>query len=101
MSDGPSANGIEALTLFNGVLSGVGAVAALMIRLTGADGNHSWRYVLADIVGTLALFYLAFIGLLGMEVNVMLAVSAAGLSAAAGWVAVFGMLKRFAKKRVG
>jgi hypothetical protein len=101
MPDGQGGGGVEALTLANGLLSGVGAAAALMIRLTGADGHHSWRYVLADIAGTLALFYLAFLGLLGLEINVMLAVSLAGLASAAGWVVVFGLLKRAAQKRLG
>jgi hypothetical protein len=101
MADGSIPPSEEALTVFNGVLSVAGAGAALMIRLTGAGVGHQWRYVLSDICGTLALFYLAFLGLLGWGMNALIAVSVAGFAAAAGWAAVFGLLKSIAARRAG
>ena len=101
MADGNFQPGEETLTVMNGLLSVAGAGAALMIRLTGAQGDHKWRYVMSDICGTLALFYLAFLGLLGWGMNPLLAVSVAGFAAAAGWAAVFGLLKSIAARRAG
>lgn len=91
----------EFLTVASASLSVAGATAAIMIRITGAGGQQTWRYVLADIAGTLGIFYLVFLGLIGVGWSVMLSVSVAGFAAAAGWTAVFGLLQMVAARRVG
>lgn len=89
--------GIEAISAANILLAVAGWSAALMIRLTGAGHEHRFRFVVADIAGTLGLFYLAFLGLWGYGLNILLAVSLAGFAAAAGWAAVFALLQRLAR----
>jgi hypothetical protein len=89
----------EALTLGNAILSVAGAGAAIMIRLTGAGQQHHMKFVLADIAGTLGLFYLALLGLAGWGFNMPLAIGLAGFAAAAGWASVFAVLQRLARSR--
>ena len=94
MSDQPP----ETLTVANAVLSACGVMAAVLIRISGDPRKHSWPAVLTDIAGTLGLFYLCFLALLGFGFHVFVAVSAAGFAAAAGWATVFALLRRYAGK---
>jgi hypothetical protein len=91
----------ELLTLANGAWATAGAVAAVVIRFTGVDTHRPMKYVAADIAGTLSLFYLVLLGCVGWwNMNWLAAVSVAGLSAAAGWLTIFGIARAFITKRM-
>jgi len=76
------------MQLYPEVAALLAGVLAAIIRATAVEGPRRWRAVLGDALGTMALGWLVYRGVLGLGGIPDLAFGAAGMAGAVGWEVV-------------
>lgn len=77
------------------------AAAAVLVKLTGAESDRDPKHVIADGIGTLALYHILVLVFVGLDLRWELALGLSGVIAVAGWVTVYRWLVKVADKKAG
>jgi len=77
------------------------AIAAVLVKVTGADKNRDIKSVLADAIGTLALYHILVMVFFGLDVRWELSLGLSAIMAVGGWLGVYHLLTSLVKSRAG